>query len=157
MKAIQFTIILFASVFYNQSFAQTETVESVGTEYLSAYRSGQVKNMMVYMADDATFEDRTAELTGASLNVTGRKQIRELLLQLNGAVEIISFDKKFEFVSGSYFVSAGNFKYIGNVSPSQKMEIEVMVLTLLEFDNLKVKKHSDFAGYEDVMKKIQSK
>ncbi len=126
--------------------SQPDRSEIVST-YFEAYHTGKVAHMVELLATDAYFTDRTAQMIGSDLELTGKTEISETLAKMFKAVAAPEWTTAFEFQAGSYGISAGTFQYKATVGAATKvLRYEVVSIIEINDQNL-IQRHTEYADY----------
>ena len=137
---------------------QGQDLKTISLNYIKAYFSLDQDKYSQYMDEAVTWADPTwSEVDPSNKPVSGKEAVLAHLKTATSGITGMSFDIEQHFVSGKVAVFEGMMKYTWTDPNSGKsFDFSIREVSVLEFNNDKIIKHTDYADFKSWIKQYQS-
>jgi ketosteroid isomerase-like protein len=144
------TIVLF---FLSAGAAAANNSVSVAEAYLAAYSTFDASKMAPFYADDAVFDDPTSggQIAGYdSFHFEGKDAIIKGLGDYAATYKrfSVAYDVQRRYESAGVIVFVANLSYQGETPDGQEFSGGAPIVTVVEIEGGKVKRHTDYFDYQ---------
>ena len=125
----------------------TATSQEIGDRYFAAYIARNWDAIEPLIADNASFQDGTAELVFGGVLRQGKPAMMKLFREGYANVQYMRFERARSFYSSNYAIYEGTLDWALDMGDGQIVKTKMPFTTILRIENGKVTKHRDYADY----------
>jgi ketosteroid isomerase-like protein len=153
-KAALFIAVLLTGM----SHLSAQELENLSKKYIDAYFSMDQKAYGPMLAENVTWSDPTwSEVDPANKPVTGKAAVLAHLKMATAGITNMSYTIEEHFVSGPVAVFEGVMKYTWTDGNSGKAyDFSIREVSVLEFQNGKVVRHTDYSDFKSWLRQYSS-